>query len=162
MNWLDIAIIVAIIIPTFIGLSQGIIKAVLSLAGLVVGVLLAGRYHALLAGQLTFISQPSLANAVAFGIIVIVVMLAAAIAAAVLKWAATAIMLGWLNRLGGAAFGFVMGAIFCGAALAMWVKFLGISDPVSQSVLAKLLLDTFPMVLALLPGEFGDIRGFFR
>ncbi|GAI66173.1 unnamed protein product, partial [marine sediment metagenome] len=45
MNWLDIVIIVAIAIPTFIGLRMGIIKAALSLAGLIVGVILAGLYY---------------------------------------------------------------------------------------------------------------------
>ncbi len=162
MNWLDIGIIIFILIPTFIGFSQGIIKAVLSLAGLILGVILAGRYHALLAEQLTFISQVSLANVVAFAIIVLVVMIAATVTAAVLKWAVTAIMLGWVNRLGGAALGFVLGAVFCSAALAMWVKFLGISAPIAQSALAGFLLDTFPVILALLPAEFGEIHGFFR
>ena len=46
MNWLDIVIIVALAISTFLGLKIGIIKALLSLAGLIVGVILAGRYYA--------------------------------------------------------------------------------------------------------------------
>jgi len=35
MNWLDIVIIVLIAIPTLIGLKIGIIKAALSLAGVI-------------------------------------------------------------------------------------------------------------------------------
>jgi len=57
MNWLDIVLIVAIAIPTFIGLRIGIIKAALSLAGLIVGVILAGRYYVLLSQQLSFIPR---------------------------------------------------------------------------------------------------------
>lgn len=45
MSWLDIVIIVVVIIATLWGLRIGIIKAVLSLAGLIVGVILAGRYR---------------------------------------------------------------------------------------------------------------------
>ena len=57
MNWLDIAILVLIAIPTLLGLKSGLIKAILSFAGVIVGVILAGRYHTILAEKLTFISQ---------------------------------------------------------------------------------------------------------
>ena len=162
MNWLDIVILVLIAIPTVIGLKAGIIKAVLSLAGVILGVILAGHYHAALAKQLTFISQANIAEIVAFAIILIGVMIIAAVLASLLKWVISAVLLGWVNRLGGAIFGFALGAIFCSALLAIWVKFLGIQQPVAESALAILLLDRFPLILALLPGEFDSVRSFFR
>ena len=162
MNWLDIAILVLIAVPTLIGLKVGIIKAVLSLVGIIVGVILAGRYYVVFAESLTFISQPGLAKIAAFAIILIGVMVVAAVAASLMKWAVSAVMLGWVNGLGGAIFGFVLGMIFCGALLTIWVKFAGIAGPVYESPLAVLLLDTFPMVLALLPAEFDSVRSFFR
>ena len=162
MHWLDIVIIILIAIPTLIGLKNGIIKAVLSLAGLIIGVILAGQYHGALAQQLTFISQANLANIVAFAIIVLGMMIIASVIAAWLKWIVSAVMLGWVNRLGGAIFGFLLGAIFCGALLATWAKFLGVSGPIAESALAILLLDRFPLILALLPGEFDAIRSFFQ
>ena len=140
MNWLDIVILLLIVIPTLIGLKVGIIKALFSVAGVVVGVILAGRYYSVFAEQLAFISQPSLAKIAAFAIILIVVMIIAAVLASLIKWAVSAMMLGWINRLGGAVFGLVLGAIFCGALLAMWVKFLGITEPVDESALAVLLI----------------------
>ena len=66
----------------------------------------------------------------------------------------------WLS-LAGAALGFVLGAIFCGAILAIWVKFLG-AGAIADSGIATLLLDRFPLVLALLPSEFDGIRSFFQ
>ena len=162
MSWLDIAIIAIIGIATLIGLKIGIIKAVLTLAGVIVGVILAGRFYIALAEQLTFIPQETLARVVAFAAILIVVMLVAGIIAGVLKWLASIILLGWVNRLGGALLGLIMGAILCGALLAMWTRFLGISDPIAESALATFLLDRFPMVLALLPEEFGSVRSFFQ
>ncbi len=162
MSWLDIAVIVIIGIATLIGLKIGIIKAVLTLAGVIVGVLLAGRFYIALAGHLTFIPQETLAKVVAFAIILAVVVLIAGKIAGVLKWLASIILLGWLNRLGGALLGLIMGSILCGALLAMWTKFLGISDPIAESALATFLLDRFPMVLALLPGEFSSVRPFFH
>jgi len=162
MSWLDIAIIVILIIPTFMGLKAGIIKTVLSFAGVVIGVLLAGRYYAALAENLTFISQPNLANIAAFAIILIGVMIVAGIASTVLTKLISIVLLGWVNRLGGAILGLLLGGTFCGALLAIWVKFLGISDPIADSALAILLLEYFPLILAILPEEFGTIRSFFQ
>jgi membrane protein required for colicin V production len=162
MGWLDIVIIVLVAIPTLIGLKVGMIKAVLSVAGVVIGVILAGRYYAVFAEHLTFISQPSLAKIAAFAIILIGVMVIAAVLASLVKWVVSVVMLGWVNHLGGAVFGFVLGIIFCSALLTIWVKFVGISEPLYESALAAFLLDSFPMVLALLPGEFDSIRSFFQ
>ena len=162
MNWLDIVILAVVVIATFWGLRLGIIKAVLSLAGLIVGVILAGRYYVPLSEQLTFIPQAGVAEIVAFAIILIGVMVVAGVLARLLKWAASAVMLGWVNNLGGAVFGLVLGALLCSALLATWVKFLGIAEVISESSLAAILLDRFPAVLALLPDEFDAVRSFFQ
>ena len=162
MSWLDIAILVVLAIATVIGLRIGIIKAVLSLVGLIVGVILAGLYYISLSEQLSFISQAGVAKIVAFAIILIGVMIIAGVLARFLKWAASIMLLGWVNHLGGAIFGFALGAILCGALLATWVKFLGIGEATVESMLATTLLDRFPIVLALLPDEFDAIRSFFQ
>jgi len=162
MSLLDIAIIVAIAIATVIGLRIGIIKAILSLAGLIVGVILAGHYYISLSEQLTFIAQAGVAKIVAFAIILIGIMIIAGVLARFLKWATSIMMLGWVNYLGGAVFGFILGSILCGALLATWVKFLGIGEATVESMLATTLLDRFPIVLALLPNEFDAIRSFFQ
>lgn len=163
MNWLDTVIIIVLAISAFFGLKAGIIKAVLSLAGMILGVVLAGRYYGALAGVLPFFSEPSeVANIVAFAIILIVLMVVAAVFARFLKWAASVMMLGWVNRLGGAAFGLFMGALFCGALLAIWVKWLGAGDTISESLVSIFLLDKFPLVLAFLPDEFDAVRSFFQ
>ena len=162
MSWLDIAIIVVIGITAFVGLKNGIIKTVLTLAGVIVGVILAGLFYVALADRLTFIPQETLARVAAFAIILIAVILIASIIAGVLKWLASIVLLGWVNRLGGAFLGLIMGAIFCGALLAIWTKFLGIAEPIAESALATFLLDRFPVVLALLPAEFDSVRSFFQ
>jgi len=162
MNWLDIIIIVLLAISTLMGLRVGIIKAVLSLAGVIIGVILAGLFYPALAQQLTFIQQENLARIAAFAIILIGIMVIAGILASVLKWLASAVLLGWVNRLGGAIFGLVLGAIVCSALLAIWAKFLASEGPLSNSGLASLLLDRFPMILTLLPEEFDAVRSFFK
>ena len=162
MNWLDIVILVIVAVSTFVGLKSGIIKMALSLAGLIAGIILAGHYYVALAERLTFIPQESIAQAVAFAVILIVVMVIASVLALILKGITSVVMLGWVNHLGGAVFGFVLGAIFCAALLTLWVKFPSASATIRGSILADTLLDRFPAVLALLPGEFDAIRSFFQ
>ena len=162
MNWLDIIILIIIVISTVIGLKVGIIKAFFAVAGVIIGVFLAGRFSGSLADRLPFISDADVAKVVAFAVILIVVMIIAAILAVVIKWATSAVMLGWLNRLGGAILGVILGAIFCAAILTMWVNFQGISNAVSDSFLARFLVDKFPIVLALLPDEFDSVHSFFQ
>ena len=162
MNWLDIVIIVAVGIATFIGLRKGIIRMVLTVVGLVVGIIVAGRYYTPFSEYLTFISSPGWAKVAAFAIIFIGIMVVAALLSRLLERAASAIMLGWANRLVGAILGFLLGALFIGAILAIWVKYIGMSGAIEQSRLAPILLSQFPRVLALLPDEFDTIRSFFN
>jgi len=161
MNWLDIVIAVVLAVSLYGGLRQGLIKAALSLAGLIVGVVLASNYYRELGEWLTFLPGEDWANIAGFVIILVVVLIIANVAAALLKFTAKAVMLGWVDRLGGALFGLFMGGIFMGALLATVVKFFG-SNLVTESLLAAVLLDKFPLVLGLLPGEFDTIRDFFE
>jgi membrane protein required for colicin V production len=161
MHWLDIIILVIVAGATFIGLKNGLIKAALFLVGVILGVFLAGRFYVPLSEQLTFIEQEGLARAAAFAIILIATMIVANLTALFLKWFAKIAMLGWVNHLGGAVFGLLLGAVFCGALLAVWTKYLGATNIVSQSFLAPVLLQYFPAVLAFLPEEFDSIRSFF-
>ncbi len=161
MNWLDIVILVVVAIVTFIGAKAGIIRSVLSLVGLIGGVILAGRYYALLAERLTFIQQENIAQVVAFAIILIGIMLIATLLGMLLTQLISAVRLGWVNHLGGAIFGLALGAMLCAVLLTLWGNFWGENEIIRQSILASILLDRFPAVLALLPDEFDAIRSFF-
>jgi membrane protein required for colicin V production len=162
MNWLDIAIVVALGVNTFFGLKNGLIKGVLSLAGLIVGVVLAGRFYVPLSEQLTFAPGEGVAKILAFAIILVGVMIIAAVLASLLKFLTSMMMLGWVNRLGGALFGLALGAITCGALLTVWIQFFGAGQTIEESKITRLLVDFFPLVLALLPGEFEAVRSFFQ
>ena len=162
MNWLDIVILVVVASATFLGLMFGLIKIALSLVGVIVGVVLAGRFYVPLSELLSFIPHEGAAKIVAFAIILVGVMVVAAVLAKLLKWATSIVMLGWVNRLGGAVLGFVLGAFFCGALLATVGKYLDVSQIVGESTLTLVLLEYFPAVLALLPAEFDSVRSFFQ
>ena len=162
MNWLDIVILIIIAVSTFIGLKNGLIKTIFSFAGLILGIFLAGRFYVSLAKALSFISDERLAQVFAFVLILIAVMLISAVLAAILTKIISAVMLGWVNHLGGAIIGFVFGGLFCAALLSLAVKFPGTSATISGSGLAGVLLDRFPAVLNLLPSEFEGIRQYFQ
>ena len=161
MNGLDIAILVLIAIPTLICLRIGIIKAVLSLVGVVLGIILAGQFYVALSEQLAFISQDNLAKIAAFAIILIGVMLIATVTASLLKLVTSFVMLGWVDHLGGAVLGFATGALLISAVLATLVNLYG-TGLITDSVLAGVMLDKFPLILGLLPEEFNAIRDFFQ
>ena len=162
MNWLDIVLIILLVSAAVSGLFSGLIKMVLSLAGLVVGVIIAGRTYIPLAENLTFISNESAARVVAFALIFLAVILIAFLLGIILTRLVSAILLGWLNRVGGAFFGLLLGAFFISAILTLWVKYIGAGDTIITSGMASFLLDRFPMALALLPEEFASVHEFFR
>lgn len=161
MNWVDIILLVFLVIQTLVGLWQGLVKSLLNLAGIVIGVVLASNFYKPLADAMGFISNREIANIVAFVIILVVVIIIALILARIIKALLKMVMLGWVNHLGGAVFGFLMGAVIAGAMLATWVKFFG-SDILAGSLIAGILLDKFPLILSLLPKEFDMVRDFFK
>ena len=160
MSWVfDIIILVIIAIPTFIGLKVGIVKTLLIVVGGIVGIILAGRYSDQLGAVF---SDEAWAKVVAFAIILLAALLVASIIAKLVKWALSAVLLGWVNRLGGAVLGFILGAFFCSAILVMWVKYMEAGDIIQESALANFLIDSFPIALGLLPASFDEVRDFFN
>jgi len=162
MNWLDIFLLILLFIPTFIGLRKGLIKAALSFAGLLIGVVLAGHLYQPVSKIFGFIPNENVAYILAFILILVLVMVAAFFLARLLKSVIKVVLLGWVDNVGGAVLGFLSSFILLSAILATWVKFFG-SNLIIDSFLGKVMLDYFPLILGLLPGEFGDdIRNFFQ
>ena len=161
MNWLDIVLIVLLFIPTFMGLRKGLIKTALSFVGLIIGIVLAGRFHDSLSGIFGFTDNETLANILAFVLILAVVYTIALLLAKLLKFIAKSLLIGWVDHLGGAIFGLFSGFLLLGAILAVIVKFTG-SASISESFIAPLMLDYFPIVLGLFPEDFQAIKEFFQ
>lgn len=162
MNWLDIILLVLLFIPTFIGLRKGLIKTVLYFAGLLIGVVLAGHLYKPISKIFGFISNENIAYILGFILILVLVLVATFFLARLLKSVIKIAMLGWVDHAGGAILGFLSGFILLSAILATWVKFFG-SGLITESFLGRVMLDYFPLILGLLPGEFGkEIRNFFQ
>jgi len=161
VNWIDIVIAIYLILSVIGGAMQGLIRSVLSLLGMIIGVVLAANFYEKLATVFGFIHNQTVANVISFVLIVGAVVVIAAIVGSALRSVIKAIHLGWIDGLGGAVFGLAMGAISAGALLAVIIKLTG-SELIANSALAGFLLDKFPMVLGFLPSEFDVIRDFFK
>jgi len=161
MNWLDIVIIVVAVLLGIVGLRQGIIKTVFGIAGLIGGIVLAGRYYDELAAVLSS-SGATWVNIAAYAIILIATLIVAGVIGRLVAKLVHFVLLGWLDRLVGCVLGVFIGGLLCAAFLAIVVKYYpGTEAVISQSGLAKFLMEGFPLLLALLPGEFDFIRDFF-
>jgi membrane protein required for colicin V production len=161
MNWVDVVIIIYLALSIISGFAQGLIRSLLSIIGLIVGILLASHFYKQLGDILTFISNRNVADIVAFIVILLAVMVIAALIGLVLRSIIKAIMLGWIDKLGGAVLGLILGALSVSAILAIIVKYTNTSL-ITDSKLAAFFLDKFPLVLGLLPSEFDTIRNFFK
>jgi len=161
MNWLDIVIIVVAVLLGLVGLRQGIIKTVFGIAGLIGGIVLAGRYYSGLAALLSP-AAATWANIAAYAIILVVALIVASVVGRLVAKLVHIVMLGWLDRLVGCALGVVIGGLLCAAILAIVGKYYPSTEAVIiQSVIARFLMGGFPLLLALLPEEFDFIRDFF-
>jgi len=161
MNWLDIVIIVVAVLLGIVGLRQGIIKTVFGIAGLIGGIVLAGRYYDELAAVLSS-SGATWVNIAAYAIILLATLIVAGVVGSLVAKLVHLVLLGWLDRLVGCVLGVFIGGLLCAAVLAIVGKYYpGTEAVISQSGLAKFLMEGFPLLLALLPGEFDFIRDFF-
>lgn len=157
MNWLDIVIIIGLVISVVSGIQQGLVKIAFTLAGGIIGVVLAGRYSDGLADKLSFIPGDGTAGIVSFVIIVVATVVVAVIIGTIVKKVVHILpLVGWVDKLGGAIIGLLSGAIIIGALLAMWLVYgTGGQDVIANSSFARFLLDKFGIVLGLLPSDFG-------
>jgi len=161
MNWVDIVIIIYLCLSVISGFMQGLIRTVLSIIGLIVGIILAAHFYKQLGDALTFISNKNVADVVAFVFILLVVMGIAALIAWFLRSLIKAIMLGWVDKIGGAVLGLILGALSISAILAIIAK-VSNSSLITDSKFAAFFLDKFPLILTFLPGDFSTIRNFFK
>ncbi len=159
MNWLDIILLVLLALSLFQGLKRGLIKTVFSIIGVIVGVIIASRFYDNVSAWFGFADSAAF-NVLSFIIIIAAVMVIAAVLSSMLRFAASAILLGWVDRLGGAFFGLLLGSVLLGAVISLWIRLFE-AGVVAESAIASFLAGKFPLVLAILPADFDTVRDFF-
>jgi membrane protein required for colicin V production len=161
MNWLDLIIIIALLVAAVAGFMQGFVSTLFSLIGTAIGIIVAANFYTQLASLLKFISKPDIANIIAFALILIVIFIISVLIGSALKALLATIHLGCADKIAGGILGVIVGALIIGAILAIFVKIYG-EGPVTDSLIAGILLNKFPILLGLLPGKFKVIQDFFQ
>ncbi len=178
MNWLDIVIILALVIPTFVGYKIGLVKMVLPLVGALFGVILACALHGYLADLLDdSIDSEAWAHIVSFLAIFIAVFAVMYFSAFVLQKMLKMVFLGMVEKLAGAALVFITVWLICSFIMAMVAKYgaLGedylpggiissesVENTVDGSALATFQVAMFPVIIGLLPDEFDVVKEYFQ
>ena len=160
MQWLDLMIVGIIAWFTFAAFSNGLIREVVTIAAVLLGGLIAGQFYGDLSNNISFlISDGTTRDLVAFISLFAGVVVLGQLAATLARGTASMLMLGPLDHMGGAVFGFAKGVVVVEVlviAFAVFPAATGLETAIQESTLAPMLLDAVPVALQLLPGEFAD------
>ena len=165
MNWVDVVILIVALLGAFVGFRQGLVLSIFSFLGLVAGVAVAGWASGPLADRIS--PDAAWAYVLAFIIILLIVIFLFNLVGTILKQFIKLIMLGWVDSLGGAVLGLFVGSLLAAAiliAVGKWsstVGATGVQEAIGESALAELLMDSFRLLLLLLPERFQVVRDFF-
>ncbi len=140
MTWRDVVVTVSICLLAAFGFWKGIVRAVISVAGLFVGILLAGSLHRQVAAML-WSSGGTWSLIAAYAVILIATLILTALLAALLSRLIHMTALGMIDRIVGLAAGATAATLGWALLLALLVALSpGFADLVSQSPVARLLL----------------------
>ena len=154
-NAFDWFLVVVLVLSTILAFLRGIIRALFSFVGFIVGLLTASWNFPTVAVHLNrLISSIAVAEIVAFFLILAVVVLLFHIAAAILQKTVNAVGLGFVDRFLGAIFGFFRGCLFGVAAMMALAAFIPHSPWIQSSVLAPYFLDGAHAVSFVVPNRF--------
>lgn len=112
MNLLDWVFIIIIAISAVYGLFKGLIKEVVSILALVIGLVGSSRLYGMLSPVLKdFGLTDQISNVLSFLVLFLAIFVAIVLIGKLIHRFVHAILLGWVNRLGGAGFGFLRGVV---------------------------------------------------
>ena len=149
LDWLLAAVLAYSVVRA---VMRGLVREAFALFGLVAGFLLACWNYPALALRLgNLIRQRSLADLAAFTLILVAAVIVSALLGKLLSRTASAVGLGFLDRLGGALFGLARGALFGLALLLALTAFLPAAPWVQTSSLAPYFLRANHAVSFVMP-----------
>ncbi len=156
MNWVDMLILVVLSVSAFSSLRAGFLRQTFAILGFIVGVYSALSYHLRLAQMLQdAVPQATLAKAVAFVLILVLVWVASAILAALACQVLSAAGLAWADRLFGMLLGLGVGLFIVISLLMLMARIpiAAISGSLEHSTLAPLILQLLPHLTQLFPSN---------
>ncbi|MGE0228374.1 MAG: CvpA family protein [Dehalococcoidia bacterium] len=157
MHWIDLVILGVIAWTTFAAFRAGLIREVVPLVSVIVGAIVASRLYDDLAENIDFIiDDESTRKFIAFVSIFVGIVVIGHVIAIALRTMATLLMLGPLDHLGGAVFGFLKGLLFT-----QILVFAATSFPIADSVeramedsaFATFFVERIPLMESFMPSE---------
>lgn len=157
MTWVDWAIVVVLALAVLGGLQQGFLRAVFALGGLLLGLTLAAWNYARFAALLlAFIPIEAVRNTIAFLAIAVLVMGLAGFLGKVVATTIHHMGLGCLDRLAGAVFGFLQGALFVTVCILVALAFYPHARWLTESRLPKRFFGACQLSTRLSPAELAQ------
>ena len=169
---IDIIVFVLLIWAAFKGFRKGLILALFSFLAFIVGLAAAIKLSAVAAGYIgnaVNISQRWL-PVLAFVVVFIIVVLLVKLGAKLIEGAVSMMLLGWLNRLGGAVF-YALLYIFIFSIILFYADGVGIIKPETAQQsgtygyirpLGPYVVKGLAAVVPLFKGMFTELEGFFE
>jgi len=157
MAIIDWVILIVVILSVVSAAKAGLVLEVCSLAGLILGLLVASwDYQRLTPWMGQWVRSKSWDEALSFIAIALGVMIVAGIAGRIIRWSVKSIGLGWADRMAGAAFGLVKGCALVTIAIMVIAAFWPSATWFRQSRLAPGFLTMAQHAAAVAPAELGD------
>ena len=117
-NWVDFVILATLALPTLAGFRVGLIRVVTGLASIAIGIMLATTFWRQVAALVEpFVTDERLAAFIGYSSIIILTVIAGIVVAFLLRTVLTMLLLGWVDKVGGIAVGFVLGSIIVTAMI---------------------------------------------
>lgn len=137
MNWLDLVLILLVALAAAAGVWTGVIRAAFGTLGVLLGVLIAGQASDDLGGlYASYIASATLANVIAYGLIILVSLIVARLLTILVCNILEALFMGWIDRLAGLAIGLVAGAAISWAVIAGLAEMTYDSDLIDRGMTA--------------------------
>jgi membrane protein required for colicin V production len=158
MSTFDLVLLAFAAVLVVLGMLKGLVRILIGLLALVAAFAFAARFHAGLAARLagSGLGEETL-RLLAYLLIFVGVVLAGGLCAFVLAKLMRMAMLGWADRLGGAALGFVAAllaaALIVPPVLAYWPSGEGL---LARSTLAPYLTAVADLATSLVPGDLSE------
>jgi membrane protein required for colicin V production len=141
MSWADIAMVAVVLLSVLLAAAQGFFFEMFSLAGVVLGYLLAAWEYTRVAPLIEpYVKTPWVANLVAFLVIFLAVALLASAIGRLVRATVKEVGLRWFDRLLGAVFGLARGLLVVMVIALALASFTPESAVLSNSRLAPYLL----------------------
>jgi membrane protein required for colicin V production len=157
MTWVDWAIIALLVFSVLGGLTQGFIRGIFSLAGLLLGLQLAAWNYQRVAEMLRpTISIEGLANTIAFIVITALVMLIAGLLGSLVANTFQKLGLGWLDRIVGGVFGLVQGVVLVILFILVTVAFFPQAHLLVDAKLPRMFFGALHLSTKVTPADLGD------